>query len=592
MASGDSVQQIKDRLSIVDVVAPYVELHPAGKNMKGKSPFTPEKTPSFFVSPDRGMYYCFSSSKGGDMFTFIQEMEGVDFKESLKILAEKAGVELVPEDPKKRTEREQGYGVLEEAAQFFEKKLRSFKAAETYLKDRGVIGETIAKWRLGYAPGPPQGGWREVRTHLSEKKFSDQQMIKAGLIKSAGEGKEPYDVFRDRVMFPIFDANGKVVAFSGRILSKDSDAPKYVNSPETEFFNKSEILYGYDKAKQGIRKFDFSLIVEGQFDVVLSHQAGYNNTVAVSGTALTDHHVSLLQRLSNRVVLALDADRAGIAAVKRAADLMLIRGMDVKVAKIPEGSDPADIVGRDVTEFKAIIGKATHVIEFLLAVLKDQANDERQYKLRVRDEVVPYIAKMENKIDADHFEGVVAEAIGSSKDAVHAEALRIKTEEQSKPKSVKEVLAEKAEPASVKHNRLSDLEAYVVVASSLVDEKMRQVLEESVLSLTGRSLKEVSANIPAEKTSELTFTLEQRFAEIHPKQLADEVGSKLREYQLCFLRDTLTGLKTQLSAAEASQSESEINELLQKITTVQKQLASATSAENPLVELETSEEKG
>ncbi len=405
----DSVQLIKDRLSILDVISPYVELHRAGKNFKGKSPFTAEKTPSFYVSPDRGMYYCFSTSQGGDMFTFIQAMEGVDFKESLKILAAKAGVELVAEDPKKKTERERFYAALHDATTYYVDQLEKELVAQEYLENRGVSKATLQKWHIGCAPGPPVHGWRMVKEHLEGKGYTKDELFKVGLIKSTEGGKEPFDVFRDRIMFPLFDQNGKVVAFSGRILSKDTEAPKYVNSPETELYKKSELLYGYDKAKHGIRQFNFSLIVEGQFDVVMAHQAGYSNTVAVSGTALTLHHVQLLERLSDRVVLALDADRAGIAAMKRAAELMLKRGVDVKVAEMPMGKDPADIILKDPAEFKQIVGKSVHVIEFLLNILRREFVDDRAFRLATQKEAYPYVLFLNSRVDQYSFAQIISD---------------------------------------------------------------------------------------------------------------------------------------------------------------------------------------
>ncbi|MEZ4195192.1 MAG: CHC2 zinc finger domain-containing protein [Candidatus Paceibacterota bacterium] len=212
----DAVQQIKDRLNIIDVVTPYVELHKAGRHFKGKSPFANEKTPSFYVSPERGMYYCFSTSQGGDIFTFIQTMEGVDFKGALKILAEKAKVELVPVSPEKQNEKDRLYSVLEEATHFYQTKLKADKGATEYLKKRGVSEESVASWRIGFAPGPPEAGWRETKLHLTGKGFTSTELAKAGLIKGSEAGKEPYDVFRNRVMFPLFDQGGRVVAFSGR----------------------------------------------------------------------------------------------------------------------------------------------------------------------------------------------------------------------------------------------------------------------------------------------------------------------------------------------------------------------------------------
>ena len=199
------VEQIKERLSIVDVVGGYVELKHAGKHFKGKSPFTNEKTPSFYVSPDRGMYYCFSSQKGGDMFTFIQEMEGVDFKGALKILAERANVELVAEDPKKRDARETQYALLEEATKYFFGEREVHPEIQKYIEERGVNAQSVHAWRIGYA----KDEWRALRNYLKEKGFTDEQMLAAGLIKNADQGKEPYDVFRGRIMFPIFDPSGR-----------------------------------------------------------------------------------------------------------------------------------------------------------------------------------------------------------------------------------------------------------------------------------------------------------------------------------------------------------------------------------------------
>jgi DNA primase len=456
-----AVEQIKERLSIVDVVGSYVELTRAGKNYKAKSPFTNEKTPSFYVSPDRGMYYCFSSQRGGDMFTFVQEMEGVDFKGALKILAERAHVELVPEDPKKRDERETQYALLEEATQYFFKEREDKPEVRAYIADRGVNTQTVHAWRIGYA----KDEWRALKQYMESKGFSEEQMIRAGLIKKADQGKESYDVFRDRIMFPIFDSSGRVVAFSGRTMKKEDGIPKYVNSPETELFQKSEILYGYDKAKQGIRHFDFSLLVEGQFDLVLAHQAGYTNTVAVSGTAFTTHHLALLERLSSRIVLALDSDRAGVTAVKRIAGIMLQHGMDVKVAQMEGGKDPADIIKANPLDFKHFVGNAVHVIEFVLGVLKEGMKDERTYKLRVREELIPLLVHMPNRIDREHFEQVVADAIGTTKDAIHYEVGRLEENEKQQATVHREVPASKTVASEKSPQRRMTLESRLYALS-------------------------------------------------------------------------------------------------------------------------------
>jgi DNA primase len=571
MASGDSVQQIKERLTIVDVVSSYVELAPAGKHMKAKCPFHNEKTPSFTISPDRGMYYCYGCQAGGDIFTFIQEIEGVDFKGALQMLADKAGVELKKEDPKKRTERDKQYDILEAATKYFQEYLTKKSQATTYLTKRGVTVETIAKWRIGYAPGPPDHGWRELKNALEAESFTIPQLLKAGLVKSADAGKEPYDLFRDRIMFPIFDPSGKVVAYSGRIVTEDPKAPKYVNSPETELFNKSEILYGYDKAKQGIRSMNFSLIVEGQFDVVMAHQAGYHNTVAVSGTALTAHHVMLLQRLSNKVVLALDGDRAGIAAVKKAADLMLARGMDVKVAHMADGEDPADMIQKDVTTFKHAIGKSKHVIEFLLEILESENLEERTFKLRGREEVIPYIQKIPDKIDQEHFVSLVAKRLKTTEDAVRAEIQRLELlieedqeKQQSRQSTVVSVTERKQSSANTpkQFQRKSELIEYLAVLTDVFPEEQKGNLRRALEKTVSKTFMQIQEHLNAKKVSELSFRLEAYVDKTPSKQVYEETVDKLNELLGLFAKEGMLLHTKTLHEAEEAGDELEVMKLL------------------------------
>lgn len=561
----DAVDRIKERLSIFDVVSPYVELQKAGKNYKGRSPFTNEKTPSFYVSPDRNMYYCFSSNQGGDIFTFIEKMEGVDFKGALKILAEKAGVELVPEDPKKRTERDTQYALIEEATKFFFTEGTNSKIAQDYIIDRGVDGKTIHAWRIGFAPD----AWRSLKEHLTEKRYTEGEMLRAGLVKKSDESKESYDVFRNRIMFPISDASGRVVAFSGRTLSKDADTPKYVNSPETELFQKSDILFGYHVAKQGIRQYDFSLLVEGQFDLVLAHQAGYTNAVAVSGTALTPHHIDLLERLSNRAVLALDSDRAGIAAMKRAADLMLRRGMDVKVAQISGGKDPADIIKEDPKHFKKMIGDSVHVVEALLAILKTDTADGRAYKLRVREEVVPILAHMPNRIDREHFETIIAAATETTKDAVHYEVERLAEQGGTNP-------ASESVPAPLK----AAVDDYPVFFAGMLavlknEEAKKEIadwLHAKLTALCEDVGEELSVCISEDEAYINEYAFRHRLDEWVESARPREIKEKLADSLTLFHRSKLTEAKKALDRelAAADTSEEEKATILEKINVIVK----------------------
>lgn len=577
--TSDAVQQIKDRLSILDVVAPYVELHKAGKHFKGKSPFSNERTPSFYVSPERGMYYCFSTNQGGDIFTFIQTMEGVEFKDALRVLAEKAHIELKPEAPERKTERDRSYATLSAAADFFTSKLTAYPLAEKYLQERGVRQETVATWRIGYAPGPPHGGWRELRTHLHTEGYTDAELFRVGLIKQTDSGKEPFDVFRDRIMFPLFDAQGRVVAFSGRILHADERAPKYVNSPETDLYKKSELLFGYDRAKQKVRDLKFWLLVEGQFDVVMAHQAGYTNAVAVSGTALTLFQVQQLERLSNQVVLALDADRAGIAAMQRAATLMLQRGFDVKVASLSGGKDPADLILLDAKEFRRCIGASVHVIEFLLGHLKRTHSDERSYKLHVRSEILPFIIDIPNEIDQDHFISVVATRAQIATDAVRHEVERLREQRARHTRTEASGVPQKAHEAVVSttsrsvSNRYDDVLYYLVVLSSVVPVSYQDSVRSALEHVTRESYDSLRSSVPVEIESELLFVIERDIGNLSVRQLEEDLADRLNQLvQLQAVRE-ITLCREQIQEAETSGRSEAVPELLATLQTLQNRRA-------------------
>ncbi len=549
----DVVQQIKDRLNIIDVVGNYVELHQAGRHFKGKSPFTSERTPSFYVSPDRGMYYCFSTNQGGDIFTFIQTMEGVDFKEALKQLAERANVELVPEAPERRSERDRSYKILEEATAFFQTQLTRNGEAKKYLQNRGVNEQTIQNWSVGYAPGPPNGGWRELRTHLATAGFSDQELMAAGLVKQPDASKEPFDVFRDRIMFPMWDSQGRVVAFSGRILHPSDKAPKYVNSPETQLYKKSELLFGYNKAKQGIRKLPFWLIAEGQFDVIMSHQAGYSNTVAVSGTALTLQHVQQMERLCKKVVLALDADRAGVAAMQKAATILLTRGFDVKIARLPEGSDPADMIQSNITAFKQSVAKSVHIVEFLLEFLRETSKDDRTYKLRVREELLPFVVLIPNKIDQDHFVQVIADGIQTSADAIRHEVERHRERRAAKESAAtpkEEQVTEETEKVKAPNNRQHELIAFLHATIPTLEPAWQERIEFMIRSVGELSLEDFREQISDGEIERYTFVWERDAETMSERVQAEELVDRVNQFNHQRVTMALAECRQRLAEAE------------------------------------------
>lgn len=415
-----SVDKIKERLGIVDVIQSYIKLEKAGNNFKAKCPFHNEKTPSFFVSPDRDSYYCFGCGAKGDIFSFIEEFEGLDFRGALKILAERAGVELVSEHPRFRNERERLFEIMEKSTVFFERNLSEKNEALDYLKSRGLEVQTIKEWRIGYASSL----WNNLENHLKTKDFSISEMEKAGLIKK--DGGRSYDRFRDRIIFPIFDSSGRIIAFSGRILHDDGKSAKYLNSPETELFSKSKTLYGFDKAKLAIKKMDYSILVEGQMDLIMCHQADYINTVASSGTALTRNHLEILKRLSNRVIIAFDADNAGFNASTRAWQTALSLGMEVKIAELPKGFDPAELILKKKGKWATALKESKHIIDFYLERILSEESDKRKITVKIKNNIFPFITAMESNMEKSHFIVKISEATGIKEDTIWDDLKKIK----------------------------------------------------------------------------------------------------------------------------------------------------------------------
>ncbi|MFT5179618.1 MAG: DNA primase [Candidatus Paceibacteria bacterium] len=553
MAINSTVEQIKERLNIVDVVGEYIKIEKAGKNYKALSPFSNEKSPSFFISTDQNLYHCFSTGKGGDIFTFVQEMEGVDFKESLQILAEKAGVEISYESKGDQSKKKRLEKILDVSAVYYTKHLENHQQAETYLKDRGLKEETIKNWRLGYSPS----SWRMLLDFFTKKKVTVKELEEVGLVKSGDKGTT-YDRFRDRVMFPIFDSNSKVVAYSGRILSKDSEEAKYINSPETIFFNKSSVLYGYNFAKQAIRKLNFSILVEGQMDVVMAHQAGYSNTVASSGTALTEIQLKLLRRLSDRLVIALDGDSAGLRASEKAWQMALSLGIDVKIAILPKGSDPADLIKDNISEWKNAIRESKHIIDVLADNIIEE-EDNRRKAQRISKEIIPYIISLPSKIEQSFFIKKIADRFNIKDDAMWDEIKGGKAEE--KPTIKRE---------SKKSNHLQQVIAILVWQESSKGPSINvEKIREKLIGILGQDkFEEIHKSIVEDRETLSTTEIFYGDSGIDDEIVEDMV--KNIENQILILKRE--SLSTKLKKAEADGDASVIDETLKEIQEISKRI--------------------
>lgn len=431
------VEEIKSRIDIVELLQSYIKLTKAGINYKANCPFHAEKTPSFFVSPTRQIWHCFGGcGEGGDIFKFIMKMEGADFPEALKLLAQRAGVILKREDPAIRSERNRLYDICEDATQIFEKCLTLTPAVKSYLKKRGVEDNTIKEFRLGFAPQ----SWDFLIKALTAKGYRKEDIEKAGLIIKSQEGSSWYDRFRSRIIFPIADANGRVLGFTGRVFESDTASQKseiagvraggreesiqakYVNTPQTPIYDKSRVLYGFDKAKQEIRQKNQVVIVEGNMDCLMSHQAGVKHTIAVSGTALTAQHLQTLKRLSDTIVSSFDTDEAGDSATKRSLALASQFGYRRKIVEIPKGKDPADTILDDPKSWQDAVKNAKDVVTFFFDK-SFRRYDSRtvEGKKAISSEVLPYVAELSDEIEKAHWVLQLAQKFGIMDDAVWKE---------------------------------------------------------------------------------------------------------------------------------------------------------------------------
>lgn len=416
----DAVSEIKARLSVEDVVSEYVALKRAGRNFKGLSPFTNEKSPSFVVSPEKQIWHDFSSGRGGDMFTFVEEIEGLDFKGTLELLARKAGVDLEQfqsKGAKRGPDKARLLAALQAAAKFYQQHFKATEAAYTYiLRERGYSKETVLEFCIGYSPNQE----RALTDFLLKKGYSEQEIKAAGLgtMRRGGLG----DMFRGRIMVPLMDPAGQVIGFTARLLNDEPNAPKYINTPSTVLYDKSRHVFGLHLAKKTIREQGFSVLVEGNMDVIASHQAGVKEVVATAGTALTEAQLKTLVRFSPDVRLAFDQDRAGLAAAERAIPIASRVGVDLSIITIPSGKDPDELIKQNPELWKQAINSKEYAFDWLLERYKaDLDLESAQGKKQFSTVLLGIVRGLEDATEQDHYLSKISEASG-----INIEALRSK----------------------------------------------------------------------------------------------------------------------------------------------------------------------
>ncbi|MFC1913975.1 DNA primase [Chloroflexota bacterium] len=412
--------EVKQKNDIVDVIGQYTKLTKAGRTFRGLCPFHAEKHPSFFVYPEQQSWHCFGAcNTGGDIFSFVMKKENMDFGEALRFLAQRAGVTIPSrfEREEKKEEKEELYQLNEAAAQYFHNLLLNSETAEKarkYAVGRGFSPQTIADFQLGYSLNQ----WEALKQYLLEKGYAENKIRDAGLLTESEEGKTR-DRFRNRLMFPIFDVRGHVTGFGARAL--DDSMPKYLNSPQTQIFDKSATIYALNAAAKTIRQQDLAIIVEGYIDVITAHQNGFSNVVACMGTAVTETQVRTLKRLSKNLILALDADAAGEEAMLRGVSYENILDAEIRVVIIPEGKDPDDIIKEDAGTWEKLLANAIPIVDFTFNSVTNglDLSTAKAQSLAV-ERLLPIVAKIKDPIRQPYYISKLAELVNKDKHTIEA----------------------------------------------------------------------------------------------------------------------------------------------------------------------------
>ena len=525
------IEQIKSRLNIVDVVGEYIKLEKAGINYRALCPFHNEKTPSFFVSPSRQMWHCFGGcNEGGDIFKFVMKIEGIEFIDALKLLAKKAGVQLKTSSKKYeeiKTQREKLLDICKKATIFFSTQLNKSKTgleAKDYLMKRGLKEETIKEWKIGYAPST----WDSLCNYLIGLGYERKDIIDAGLAS-----EKFFDRFRSRIIFPICDFNGQPVGFTGRVFNSDDEA-KYLNTPNTLLYDKSQALYGLDKAKVEIRKNDSCVLVEGNVDCIMSHQSGIKNCLAVSGTALTPAHLGIIKRFSNNLILSFDMDLAGNNATKKGIDMALKNGFNVKVISMNSEKDPADIIlssGED--EWKKIIKEAKPINQFYFDLsFKDRDVRSVEDKKKIVSELLPIFKKIDNTIEQTYWIQKLAEKLSIREDDIRQEMKKVNLPKQ-------EVEVQKEKTGKSRKELLEEaILSMVLIEPSMVEtlteeqKKLFTFLEkennDSYIIMKSELLKEEDIDIN-EEWRKCVYEIEKIYKEEKRKKIMADIKEKEKE---------------------------------------------------------------
>jgi len=584
----DQVEEIKQKIDIVELVGEQVTLKKAGRHYKGLCPFHSEKTPSFIVSPERQSYKCFGCGESGDVFSFIQKYEGYSFLEALEILAKKAGVTLASYQPTQADQaKKRLLSLLALSAEFYRYLLEKHAVGERarqYLKKRGVGAEARERYYLGYAPGQ----WQGVSAYLAKKGYRYEEMEAVGMVLKS-QGGRWYDRFRDRVMFPLRDHQGRVVGFSGRMIKEKNPSTgsgqeaKYINSPETTLYHKGEMLYGLWEGRREVKQADQVVLVEGELDVIASYQAGVRNVAAIKGSAFTQEMGRLITRYTRNVLMSLDADQAGIEAVKRAVQVAEPIDLSIRVVQVEGGKDPADVATADAKKWRELVKGASLYWDFLITQAKNKYDVKGGAGAQaITEEVLPQLAQVSNLVVRAHYAQELAKLLGVREEVVYEELERVMKKQELVGLKAKIKKIEQGEGEGRRQRVEEYLLSLVLQYYSELGELIRQSKSEwwslpSAKKVWERlqnyqgewGIKQFVRGLPAELVEIVDRNYLRDLSQVtDPRKEAEKIRFQLEEL---YLRDELKKLAEQIAKLEGEGKE--IKEIQEEFRVRSRQLA-------------------
>lgn len=589
----DQVEEIKQKADILQIIGEYVQLKKAGVNWKGRCPFHNEKTPSFMVNPDRNIWHCFGCGEGGDVYSFIQKIEGLEFPEALKLLGDKTGVKIERFDPRVSSQKNRLMDICSAATGHWQTLLNSpvGEKARNYLQKRGVSSSVIQTFKFGYA----LDSWDDLLKFLKNKGYSEQDIFTAGLSVQKNSGSGYYDRFRDRLIFPIQDIHGNVIGFTGRAF-KDDDGAKYINSPENPIYHKGKVIYGLDKAKQQIRESGYVVIVEGNMDVVACHQAGFKNVVACSGTALTIDQIQVLKRYTENVALCFDQDEAGQRAAQRSIDLLLTSEVNIKIIQLEFGKDPDECIHHDIGCWERSLRNSKLFMDYYLDKYLTGVNLNDIYKKKqVTKIILEQLSKLENKIEQTHWLQVVSNKLDVSEKILRESLFKVAVPNSPiKKEQIQKLERSEKIEKSVEIKYLERILTILINYPSLIgyaSEHLDPVMitDQTVLDFYKKVIIYYNKNENATRSQvvewlgenkdlsesykdSLIVYIEQIYEGFNQNDLTQELISLITAFKVNHFTEEVKKLNKQLATAESEKNRELSNEIIKKIQYVSENL--------------------